>query len=172
MPDERILSAEDIHRGIAAMGQQISGDYGDAEITVLCVLKGGMVFCSHLLTQITSPVSLDYIDVTRYGNALQANDLHIKAEPSSDLSGRQVLIVDDMIDEGETLRFVQAYCRSKGAASVKTAVLLDKIHDRKINPPVSVDYCAFTIPDHWVYGFGIDRQGLCRNLPDIYALKD
>ncbi len=168
---EIVLSNETILAGIEKMGNQISKDYGENEFIALCIMKGAMVFCGHLIDKISSPLHLDYMDVSRYGNELTGNSLLVKTEPSSNMENCKVLIIDDMIDEGETLLYVQNYCKEKGAAEIKTAVLLDKKHNRRIDASIPIDYCAFTIPDKFIFGFGIDCKGLYRNLPDIYALN-
>ena len=166
-----LLTNKSILNKIKELGDCISKDYAEQEVVVLCIIKGAMVFCSHLMSHINADVYLDCIDVSRYGSRLEGGELVVKSNPTLNLTNRNLLIVDDMIDQGETLQFVQNYCVNQGAASIKTAVLLQKEHNRKISTEVPIDYCAFTIPDAFVFGFGIDCKGRYRNLPDIYALN-
>ncbi|MGH1484940.1 MAG: hypoxanthine-guanine phosphoribosyltransferase [Cellvibrionaceae bacterium] len=142
----------------------------DQSVIVLSILKGGLVVTGHLLPKLAFDIELDYVHATRYRNQTSGvGEVEWKQHPSSDLKGRAVLIIDDIFDEGITLAVVKQYCIEQGAKNVSVAVLLDKQHDRKHSDFVP-DYIALTVPDVYVFGFGLDYHGHYRNAPGIYSL--
>ena len=170
-PANRLYSLEQISRALGSVAEQINQRFMGAQepVVVLSVLKGGLVVTGQLLPQLSFAIELEYIHLTRYHNQTQGAACEWKYYPDMPLSGRQVLIVDDIFDEGVTLSLVQDYCRSQGAREVATMVLLNKTHQRKKTDCVP-DYIALTVPDIYVFGFGLDYQGRCRNAPGIYSL--
>lgn len=149
----------------AGLNQRLAG----SEVTVLCVMNGGLIFSGQLLPLLTCDCIIDYCHATRYRNRTEGADLHWLAEPQTSLSGKTVLVLDDILDEGNTLKAVMEYCRGNGATAVLSAVLLDKKHDRRINN-LKADYVALVVEDEYVFGFGMDYEGRYRNLPAVYAV--
>lgn len=160
-----------VERAMDAMARRIERDLGKDVPVVLCVVNGGIVFAGHLLTRLRFPLELDYVHATRYENGTEGRDLQWIHTPSVDLEGRHVLVVDDILDVGATIEAIAGWCRSKGAASVRTAVLADKRHQRKVREGLCADYTGLEIPDRYVFGFGMDFKGHWRNAPGIFAVK-
>ncbi|MFZ5756124.1 MAG: hypoxanthine-guanine phosphoribosyltransferase [Pseudomonadota bacterium] len=160
-----------VERAIARVATDITRDLGDKLPVLLCVVKGGIVFGGKLLTCLHFPLDFDYVHATRYNNTTEGSGLTWKVPPSMPLAGRHVLVVDDILDVGATLDAIVAACRQQGAASVHTAVLVDKRHDRKARPGMRADYTGLEIADRYLFGYGMDYQGYWRNAPGIYAVK-
>lgn len=166
-----LADEQQVAAAVAAVAVRISADLGDSLPVVLCVMRGGVVFAGQLLTQLRFPLEFDYVHATRYGNDVAGGQLEWRVQPSVTLAGRHVLIVDDILDVGATLDAIVAGCRARGAASVRTAVLVEKRHERKSRPGQRPDYAALQVPDRYVFGCGMDYQGYWRNAPGIYAVK-
>lgn len=160
-----------VERAIVRVAVEISRDLREQLPVVLCVVKGGIVFGGKLLTALHFPLDFDYVHATRYNNTTQGSGLQWKVPPSIALAGRHVLVVDDILDVGATLDAIIASCRAQGAASVRTAVLVDKRHARKARPGMRADYTGLDIADRYLFGYGMDYQGYWRNAPGIYAVK-
>lgn len=137
---------------------------------VLCVMTGGIVFCGQLMTRLQFPLDFDYLHATRYGPETQGGKISWRTAPWTSVKGRSVLVVDDILDEGVTLAAVKESLTRMGAAEVLTVVFADKLNGKK--KPLSADFVGLTVPDRFVFGFGMDAGGAWRNLPAIYALKD
>ncbi len=137
---------------------------------VLCVMTGGVVFCGQLLTRLDFPLDFDYLHATRYGPETQGGKISWRTAPWTSVKGRTVLVVDDILDEGVTLAAVKESLRRMGAAEVLLAVFTDKLNGKP--KPVAADFVGLTVPDRFVFGFGMDAGGAWRNLPAIYAMKD
>ena len=150
----------------AAIRQRLAESYP----LVLCVMTGGVVFCGQLLTRLDFPLDFDYLHATRYGPETQGGKISWRTAPWTSVKGRTVLVVDDILDEGVTLAAVKESLRRMGAAEVLTAVFTDKLNGKK--KPISADFCGLTVPDRFVFGFGMDVDGAWRHLPAIYAMKD
>ena len=174
-----MLSKEQIHvmidqkqleERIAELGAEISRDYGDKEIFMLCVLKGGAMFMMQLAKSVTSIVEMDFMVLSSYGNELiSSGEVSIKKDIDSDIDGKDVLIVEDIVDTGRTLFFLTDYLMKKGAKSVKVCTMLDKPSRRVV--PLKADYTGFTIEDEFVLGYGLDYAQKYRNLPYIAYVK-
>lgn len=160
-----------VERAIVRVAVEITRDLREQLPVVLCVVKGGIVFGGKLLTALHFPLDFDYVHATRYNNTTQGSGLQWKVPPSIALAGRHVLVVDDILDVGATLDAIIASCRAQGAASVRTAVLVDKRHERKARPGMRADYTGLDIADRYLFGYGMDYQGYWRNAPGIYAVK-
>lgn len=160
-----------VEQAIARVAAEVGRDLAAALPVVLCVVRGGIVFGGQLLTQLHFPLDFDYVHATRYNNSTQGSGLAWKVAPSVPLAGRHVLVVDDILDVGATLDAITDWCRQQGAASVRTAVLVDKRHDRKSRPGLRADYTGLEIADRYLFGYGMDYQGYWRNAPGIYAVK-
>jgi hypoxanthine phosphoribosyltransferase len=171
MPQTTLISRAQIDERVAAMGRQISDDFGGGELIVCCVLKGAMFFCSDLMRAITIDAALDFIQVSSYGTEKYSSGVvTILKEPQLDMHEKAVLIVEDIIDSGLTIREVHHYIESRGASKVRTAAFLDKAAARKVD--FKADYVGFTIDPHFVIGYGLDYAEKYRNLPDIQVLSD
>ncbi len=171
MPQTTLISKQQIDARVAEMGRQITADFAGSEIIACCVLKGAMFFCSDLVRQISCDVALDFIQVSSYGTEKYSSGVvTILKEPQLDMHGKAVLIVEDIIDSGLTIREVFRYIESRGAATVKTAAFLDKAAARKVE--FKADYVGFTIDPHFVIGYGLDYAEKYRNLPDVQVLSD
>ena len=136
---------------------------------VICVMGGGVVFSGQLLTQLNFPLELDYVHASRYQNNTVGKALVWKALPKVDLHGRTVLLLDDILDEGITLKAIQEKCFELGATKVMTAVLVEKKLDHQ--KPINADFVGLEVPNEYVFGYGMDVYGWWRNLPAIYALS-
>ena len=147
----------------------IRNDYAGERPVYLTVLHGGMIFASQLSLSLGFDVEFDYLHATRYRGALTGSGLAWLHRPATSLQGRRVLIADDILDEGHTLKAVRDWCEDQGAAEVRIAVLCEKLHDRRVEG-IEADYIALEVPDRYVYGYGMDYHEQGRNLPGIYAL--
>ncbi|MBD3648045.1 MAG: hypoxanthine-guanine phosphoribosyltransferase [Pseudomonadales bacterium] len=160
-----------ISTAIDLLAGQVRERCGSNEWIVLCVMNGGLIFCSELMLRLDLPLKLDFVRVSRYRETTTGGDLNWHARPESDLRGRRILLVDDIFDEGTTLAAVANWCGEQGADEVVTVVLVEKLHDRKVTD-FRPDLIGLTCPDAYVFGFGMDYQGLWRNLPEIRQLND
>jgi len=171
MPHTTLISKAQIEQRVAEMGRQIAGDFAGSDLIACCVLKGAMFFCSDLMRHIGLDVALDFIQVSSYGNEKYSSGVvTILKEPQLDMHGKAVLIVEDIIDSGLSMREVFRYIESRGASVVRTATFLDKASARKVE--FKADYVGFTIDPHFVIGYGLDFAEKYRNLPDIQVLSD
>jgi len=166
-----LVSEEQIHARVAEMGAQISADYEGRELTLVSVLKGSLPFMADLMRAISIPVSIDLMEVSSYGGtATESSGLvRILKDLSSSIDGRDVMIVEDIIDTGLTLNYLIRYLRGKNPRSLHICTLLDKPARRLVDIPI--DYLGFTIPDQFVIGYGLDYGEHYRNLPFIGVLK-
>jgi hypoxanthine phosphoribosyltransferase len=156
-----------VEQAMDAMAERISADLADSDPILMCVMNGGIVPTGMLMSRLHFPLRLDYLHATRYRERTSGTDLQWKKHHDTDISGRTVLVIDDILDEGYTLQAIIAYCRAQGAAEVRSAVLAHKLHDRGVE--LQADYVALTVPDRYVFGYGMDYKGYWRNAPGIYA---
>lgn len=156
---------------IDVLATRVTRELQESNPLVLIVMTGGLVFASELLVRLSFPLTVDYVQVSRYGQQLTGNTLVWKTPLPKDIAERNVLVVDDILDEGVTLQALHDACLQQGAASVRTAVLVNKQHDRKLSPAFQADFTALAIPDRYIFGFGMDYKGYWRNAPGIYAVK-
>jgi len=159
-----------VEAAIDRMAEEINRDMAGDDVLVMCIMNGGLVASGKLLTRLDFPLRVDYMHASRYRERTSGDDLHWKVDPSQSLAGRDLLIVDDILDEGYTLDAILAFCRRQSPASVRAAVLVQKQHDRGVRPPV--DYIGLSVPDRYVFGYGMDYKGYWRNAPGIYAVAD
>jgi len=162
----------EVQQALQRMAFAISGDLSEARPVVMPVMNGGMIIAGQLLTQLNFPLEVDYLHATRYRNNTSGTSLEWKAFPTTDVKDRLILVIDDIYDEGHTLASIVEYLYKAGAAQVRIAVLLNKIHTRKIQPPLTLDYIGFDIQDSYVFGYGMDYKGFWRNAPGIFAVRD
>lgn len=151
------------------ISKDLTEEYEHSDPLLLCVMNGGLITMGQLLLRLSFPLQYDYIHASRYLGQTSGGEIQWLAEARVPLSGRHVLIVDDIIDEGITLSTLVEHCRSAKAASVKTVVLVNKKHDRKQGPPA--DFVGLDVEDRYVFGYGMDYKGYLRNVPGIYAVK-
>lgn len=166
---ELIHSSETITAAIDRLSAEISSVLKNTNPVVLCVVSGGIVFAGQLLTRFNFPLELDYVHASRYQNATVGRTLVWQALPKLDLTNRTILLVDDILDEGVTLKAIQEKCLELGAAKVLSAVLVEKQLEQV--KPISADFVGLEVPNRYVFGYGMDAYGWWRNLPAIYALK-
>lgn len=166
---EVIHSSSAIEAAICRMGQEITQALGDKMPVVMCVMGGGVVFAGQLLTKLSFPLEFDYIHASRYQNATTGKTISWKAMPKLDLTNRTVLLVDDILDEGITLKEIQQKFIEMGASDVYCAVLVEKVLNRE--KPIQANFVGLTVPDRYVFGYGMDAYGWWRNLSAIHALN-
>lgn len=161
-----LLSEEEVDARIKAIGEQISKDYEGKQIHMICVLKGGTFFMCELAKRISVPVSLDFMAVSSYGGDTKSSGVvKIVKDLDDAIQGKDVLVVEDIVDSGRTLSYLMEMLRDRKPASLKLCTLLDKPDRRVIEVPV--DYTGFQIPDEFVVGYGLDYDQKYRNLPYI-----
>jgi len=166
----QLYSQREVEQALDRMAAAIAaGLAGDESPIMLAVMTGGMIPAVWLSTRLDVPHLLDYVHASRYTGTTHGGELNWLARPRLPLAGRSVLIVDDILDEGITLKGIVAYCRQQGAAEVRTAVLVQKLHDRCVEG-VAADYVGLEVPDRYVFGCGMDYQENFRDLTGIYAL--
>lgn len=166
-----IYNAEQISQAIDNLAAQLNDRLKDAQPLLLCVMNGGLVFSGHLLTRLNCFPQVDYIHATRYRNQTSGSKLDWRAYPQNNLKDRSVLIIDDILDEGITLKEIIDYCHQQGAKEVVSAVLVRKKHDRCIDN-VETNYVGLEVEDKYVFGFGMDYKSQLRHLNAIYALNE
>ena len=161
-----MLSEEEINARIAELGEQISRDYEGKEIFLICILKGASFFACELAKRITVPVNIDFMKVSSYGGGtVSSGQVSIKMDVSESIAGKEVLIVEDIIDSGNTLNLLPKILMERGPKSIRLCALLDKPDRREVD--VKMDYVGFRLPDKFVVGYGLDYDQRYRNLPYI-----
>jgi len=168
---ETLVESASIRRRVAELAADIDTHYGDVDrpVVLLCVLKGSLIFTSDLARALTIPVEIDSVALRSYGSGtVSTGRIELVMEPSTSLTGRDVLIVEDIVDTGNTIAYLQAYLAAVGARSVRVVALLNKTARRE--HPLEVDWHGFDIPDRFVVGYGLDYCERYRNLADVRAL--
>lgn len=165
-----LVSEEEVDKRICEIGERISRDYEGKEIHLICVLKGGVFFMCELAKRITVPVSMDFMSVSSYGADTKSSGVvKIVKDLDEPLEGKDVLIVEDIIDSGRTLYYLIDMLQKRNPASIRLCTLLDK-PERRVKE-VKVDYVGFNIPDEFVIGYGLDYAQKYRNLPYIGVVE-
>ena len=168
--EEVLLSGEQIQARVAELGAQLATDYEGREPVLVSVLKGSIVFLADLVRAMPIPLSIDLMEVSSYGTSTESSgQVRILKDLSTSIEGREVLVVEDIIDTGLTLNYLLRYLHDKGPASIRICCLLDKPARRLA--PIEIDYRGFTIPDRFVIGYGLDYGERYRNLPYIGVLR-
>jgi hypoxanthine phosphoribosyltransferase len=165
---EILIPPDVLQARIAALGARISADYADSDaLMLICILKGGVMFLTDLMRHITVPHEIDFLSVSSYGVGARASSgsVRIDMDLRNDVSDKHLIIVEDIIDSGLTLKFVMEVLRARSPASVRLCALLDKPARRTIHIPI--DYRGFEIEDKFVFGYGLDLDEKFRNLPFI-----
>ena len=165
-----LLSEEQLSQKIAELGEEISKDYQGKEIVAICVLKGAILFMADLARAVKVPMALDFMAVSSYGNGTSTSGtVRILKDLDNSIEGKHVLVVEDIIDNGVTLKYLLKNLKSRKPASIKLCTLLNKPERRRVE--VDIDYCGFTVPDYFLVGYGLDYAEKYRNLPFIGILK-
>ena len=165
-----LVDEEAVNKRIAELGAQISKDYEGKAVHLICVLKGGVFFMCELAKRITVPVSMDFMSVSSYGNDTKSSGVvKIVKDLDESIKGKDVLVVEDIVDSGRTLSYLLENLKNRQPASLRLCTLLDKPERRVIE--VDVDYTGFQIPDEFVVGYGLDYAQKYRNLPYIGVVE-
>lgn len=165
-----LISEEDVDLKIRELAEQINRDYEGKEIHIICILKGGVFFACELAKRITVPVSMDFMQVSSYGNATSSSGIvRIKKDLDDSMEGKEVLIVEDVIDSGKTLSYLIPVLQKRNPKSIRLCALLNKPDRREAD--VTIDYLGFDIPDEFVVGYGLDYVQKYRNLPYIGVIE-
>ena len=169
---EQIISEEEVIERIREIGEQISEDYKGKNLRLVCILRGAVFFMTELAKRITLPITFDFMSVSSYGRSTTSSGIvRIIKDLEDPLEGEDVIIVEDIIDSGRTLHFLEELFRARGAASIRAVTLLDKPSRRVPGLDVKLDYRGFEIPDDFVVGWGMDYDQRYRNLPYIGIVK-
>ena len=167
-----LFTRDEVAGAIEGVATKITRDYQELNPIVMCIMNGGLIFCGELILHLPILLELDYAHTSRYRASTDPDDLQWISVPHAPLKNRHILLVDDILDEGHTLKSLIKACTDQGASSVKSAVLLNKKHDRKAEPNFKADYTALEVDDHYVFGYGMDYKGYLRNAPGIYKLNE
>jgi hypoxanthine phosphoribosyltransferase len=168
--DRVLLTEDEIQQRVAELGEQLSQDYAGKDLVIVCILKGALHFMADLTRKISIPVDMDFMAISSYGASTKSSgEVRILQDLDAAIANRHVLIVEDIVDSGLTLKYLVDNLSSRRPASLKIATLLDKPARRVV--PISPDYNGFLIPDEFVVGYGLDYAEKYRNLPFIGILK-
>ncbi|HHH75699.1 MAG TPA: hypoxanthine phosphoribosyltransferase [Phycisphaerae bacterium] len=167
-----LVSAGEIEARVLDIARQLTDEYGQRELTIVPVLTGSLIFLADLVRQLPIKMRIDVMSVTSYpGKSTRSQGPVISFVPSVDFSGRDVLILDDILDSGQTLKAIIDYVAGQSPASIRSCVLLEKARP-DVPDRLRADYVGFSLPDEFVVGYGLDYNHLYRNLPDICVLDD
>ena len=165
-----ILKKDVIEKKVAAVAKIISSDYKDRELILVGVLKGSVIFLSDLVRHLTIPVTIDFMGVSSYGSENSSSGaIRVTKEVAIDLKGKDVMIVEDIVDTGLTLSFLVDHMKSLGSKSVAVCTFLDKRERRQTD--IKIDYACHVLEEGFIVGYGLDYAEQYRNLPDIYCMK-
>jgi hypoxanthine phosphoribosyltransferase len=166
-----LISHDEIAKAVARLASEINRDYQGKTPLLIGILKGSFVFMADLIRQLDLPLELDFVKLSSYGSARESSGkVRVVQGLKTPIRGRDVLVVEDIVDTGITTFFLLDYLKKKKPASLKLCALTDKPSRHRV--PVSIDYLGFTVPDKFIVGYGIDCDEKYRNLPDIYAMED
>ena len=166
-----LLTEEEVNKKISEVAAQINKDYEGKEVHLICILKGGVFFTCELAKRLTIPVSLDFMSVSSYGSGTKSSGVvKIIKDLDEPLEGKNVIIVEDIIDSGRTLAYLIEVLKQRNPKNIELCTLLDK-PERRVKKQVTVDYTCFTIPDEFVVGYGLDYDQKYRNLPYIGVVE-
>ena len=166
-----LCTAAEVDAALNRLASDITTRLQDKNPLIYAVMNGGLVLAGRLLPRLPFPLELAYLHATRYGHALEGTLLDWRVRPTQDLRDRTVLVLDDILDEGQTLAAIIDYLKAEGAREVVSAVLVHKIHDRKAFAGMRADFTGLDVADRFLFGGGMDYKGYWRNAPGIYALK-
>ncbi|MBS4534696.1 hypoxanthine phosphoribosyltransferase [Clostridium sp. D2Q-14] len=168
---EILITEEELKSKIKELGKKISKHYNGEDLTVICILKGAIVFMAELIKNIDMPIEIDFMDVSSYGNqTISSGVVKIIKDLDSSIEGKNILIVEDIVDSGLTLKYLGEILKSRSPKSIEICSLLDKPEGRKVE--MNVKYRGFVVPDVFLVGYGLDYAEKYRNLPYIGILKE
>jgi len=170
MGEHVVFTLDQIRIATQRVAADVYRDIFHQPAVVLTVMNGGLMFAAELVKNLPLDIEMDYIHATRYSDGLTRNDIRFLAYPNTDLKGKIVLLVDDVWDEGHTLEEIRKWCKSAGATDVRAVVLVNKEHDRKVGP--TPEYIGLTCPDWYLFGYGMDLDGTCRNMTSIWRVTE
>ncbi len=166
-----LIGREEIAGMVRSVGARINADYAGREVMLVCVLKGACVFLSDLMRVLDVPVAIDFMSVSSYGSGTSTTGtVRILRDLDADIAGKHVIVVEDIVDTGLTLRYLKEMLSTRRPASIAVCAAFDKPARRKVH--VEVEYVGMTIPDEFIVGYGLDFGGKYRNLPDVCVLSD
>jgi hypoxanthine phosphoribosyltransferase len=165
--DEILIDATTLQNRIAELGREINQAYQGQDLHLICILRGGVLFLTDLMRQITVPHTIDFMAISSYGAGVRESSglVRLTMDLKDDIHNRNVLLVEDIIDSGHTITSVLEILSLRKPASLKICTLLDKAERREVDVPI--DYCGFVIPDKFVFGYGLDLDEFYRDLPFI-----
>lgn len=164
-----LYTSQQIHSRITQLAEQISKDHEGQSVLILGVLKGCAIFMSHLMVQLKGDFEMDFLAVSSYGSGTTSGELTLQKEPSNSVTGKTILLVEDIIDSGKTVSFVREYLLKKGAVSVEVVTFVDKETETNVIEPKYVGFKY--VEPNFLVGFGFDLAEKMRNLPDVYQLE-
>ncbi len=167
---ELLVGRKKVAAEVVRLCGELNRDYGDREVLYLTIMNGGQIFSSLLAQGLTFDLRMDYLQVGRYGNQTRGGQLSWLHRPQQEIAEREVLLIDDIFDQGYTMQAVMGYCREQGARSVRSVVLVEKQHARE-KAACRPDYVGMKLPDRYLFGLGMDFENRWRQLPDIHALR-
>ena len=170
---EVLFTVEEVNAATSRVAREMNRDYADQHPLILSVMGGAVVFSGQLLPQLDFPLDFDIVQVSRYGEKTVGTQLNWRVAPRDNIVGRNVIILDDILDEGITLAAIVDLVKRNGASSVACAVFCVKDYGEEINnkKPLKAEYVGISVPNRFVFGYGMDVSGAWRNLPAIYAVK-
>jgi hypoxanthine phosphoribosyltransferase len=168
--DEILVPAEALQKRVVELGAEISRDYQGQDLHLVCILRGGVVFLTDLMRHITVPNTLDFMAVSSYGTARHSTgQVRISLDLKDEIHARNVLLVEDIVDSGYTIASVLEFLMTRHPKSLRVCTMLNKPERREVEVPI--DYCGFTIPNKFVFGYGLDMDEYYRNLPFIATVN-
>lgn len=167
--EKPLLSAESIHSKVVELADRISSDYVGKEVLAIGILKGAFIFFADIIRALQIPVNVDFIIASSYIKTTSTGKVKVHCDIREDVAGKDVLLIDDIIDTGVSLNYIRELLLARGPASLKTCILLDKREMRIVDVPI--DYVGFKIPNEFVVGYGLDFESKYRNLPYLAILK-
>ena len=167
---EILFDQAEVLKAIDQLAVRLTVALADENPILICVMNGGLPFTAALMQRLHFPLQLSYVHVSRYRDATEGGELIWHARPDLELTGRHVLLLDDILDKGLTLQALRSWATEAGATAVSVAVLFDKQLEGE--RPAQADYAGLECPDRYLFGWGMDFQGYWRNLPDVYALSE
>ena len=171
-PIERLISKEELKQRVTDMARSLEKEYGnvDSPLVLVSVLKGSAFFLADLMREMTLDIAVDFMSISSYSEGEHSGVVRIVKDLDTDVTDRDVLIVEDIVDTGLTLNYLRTTLAHRSPRSLKAVTLLDKVARRIV--PVELEFSCFEAPDEFVIGYGLDFQGLYRNVPEIYSVRD
>lgn len=166
-----LLSQQEINQGVARLAAEIARDYRGKNPLLIGVLKGSFIFLSDLVRRLDFPLEVEFLQLSSYGSGTQSSGrVRVLGRLGQPVKGREVVVVEDIVDTGITIAFLMDYLHRRHPRSLKLCALLDKPERRQV--PVKIDYLGFTVPDRFVVGYGLDYNEQFRHLPEVWALEE